>query len=338
MLGGINNKLQIVGFSKWRFEEALRWDCSRMSWELSEEESTKVLRRGSSGASCTNLCTIVIMGCRVSGSEKLWSSLESILHQFLFFYFPPIAGQQQKILLPGLAYVCVLYYYMTCRFYDLIYIAADRDNGKNEKWRSEFAHMLVHLHLLLTIRPLKNEKRVCTHALCIFIRCRQWGYCRRRGFCTYACASYFDEGSTYFFMKTNHSRCCSFESDNVLGCRLEHLKLHELWLLVELVFGMILQWFCSESLCLAWCFNGFAWRVCVWHDASMVLLGEFMFGVMLQWLLGEFLFGMMVQLLVVEFVFGMMLRWLLLEFVLAWCFNGCLFIVGSKEIPCWSIV
>lgn len=46
-------------------------------------------------------------------------------------------------------------------------------------------------------------------------------------------------------------RCCSFESDNVLGCRLEHLKLHELWLLVELVFGMMLQWFCSESLCLA---------------------------------------------------------------------------------------
>ncbi len=122
----------------------------------------------------------------------------------IFFCFPPIARQQQKILLPRLAYVCVLYYYMICRFYDLIYIVADRDNGKNEKRRSEFAHMLVHLHLLQTIRPLKNEKRVRTHALCIFIHCRQWGYCRRRGFCTHACASYFDEGSTYFFMKTNH--------------------------------------------------------------------------------------------------------------------------------------
>jgi hypothetical protein len=78
-------------------------------------------------------------------------------------------------------------------------------------------------------------------------------------------------------------------------------------LLVELVFGMMLQWFCSESLCVACCFNGFAWRVCVWHDAAMVLLGEFVFGMMLQWLLGEFLFCMMLQLLLVEFVFGMML-------------------------------
>lgn len=142
------------------------------------------------------------MGCRVSGSEKLWSSLESLLHHF--FYFPPIARQQQKTLLPRLAYVCVLYCYTTCRFYDLIYIAADRDNGKNKKRRSEFAHMLVHLHLLQTIRPLKNEMRVCTHALFISIHCRKWGYCRRRGFCTHACASYFDEGRTYFFMKTNH--------------------------------------------------------------------------------------------------------------------------------------
>jgi hypothetical protein len=59
---------------------------------------------------------------------------------------------------------------------------------------------------------------------------------------------------------------------------------------------------------------------------------------MLQWLLGEFLFGMMLQLLLIEFVFSMMLWWLLLELVWAWCFNGCLFIVSSKEIPCWSLV
>jgi hypothetical protein len=37
MLGGINKKLQIIGFNKWRFEKALRWVCLRESWELSEE-------------------------------------------------------------------------------------------------------------------------------------------------------------------------------------------------------------------------------------------------------------------------------------------------------------
>lgn len=143
--------------------------------------------------------------------------------------------------------------------------------------------------------------------LYIFICCRQSGHWKMRwGFVHMLCSSPFtaengaiaeEEGFAHMLvhltlMKVVHISswkqiicCCSFESDNVLGCRLEHLKLHELWLLVELVFGMMLQWFCSESLCLAWCFNGFAWRVCVWHDASMVLLEEF---------------------------------------VLAWCFNGCL--------------
>ncbi len=120
-----------------------------------------------------------------------------------FLTSPLLQGNNRRLCFQGLP--MFVYCIVICRFYDLIYIAADRDNGKNEKQRREFAHMLVHLHLLQTIRPLKNEKRVSTHALCIFICCRQWGYCRRRGFCTHACASYFDEGSTYFFMKTNHS-------------------------------------------------------------------------------------------------------------------------------------
>ncbi len=119
-----------------------------------------------------------------------------------FFTSPLLQGNNWRFFFQGLP--MFVYCIVICRFFDLIYIAADRGNGKNEKQRSEFAHMLVHLHLLQTIRPLMNEKRVHMRALCIFICCRQWGYCRRRGFCTHACASYFDGGSTYFFMKINH--------------------------------------------------------------------------------------------------------------------------------------
>ncbi len=168
MLVGINNKLQIIGFSKWRFEEALRWDCLRESWELSEEESTKVLRRGSSGASCTNLCTVVIMRCRVSGSEKLWSSHESMQHHF-FFTSPLLQGNNRRFCFQGLP--MFVYCIVICRFYDLIYIAAD--NQAIEEWEEGLYTCFVHLHSLQTM-GLLQKKRVLHTCLCILLWWRQY--------------------------------------------------------------------------------------------------------------------------------------------------------------------